>query len=125
VFYDVQLVAVLSFIGETERMLWYLDRCASRLLGHVADDGSMPHELRRPICEHYQMFNLQAWSIISRLGQSLGRNPWERIGMVGSNVSALCRAVAYAIPSFRMREKCKNDSAVENVKRWWPLLVDA
>jgi hypothetical protein len=123
VFYDMQLVAISAFIGETERMLWYLDQSASRLWAHIEINGSMPNELRRPTCEHYQLFNLQGWSILGRLGHSVGRNLWH-IHMM-KNESALCRAARYAVPSYRNRTICNVNSPVENVERWWPLLVDA
>jgi hypothetical protein len=105
-------------------LLSYLDRAVSRLTVHVEPDGSMPHELARPTCEHYQMFNLQGWSTLARMGGVVGREMWNALPDKKGE-SGLCRAVRYAIPYFRKRNKCKEGSEAENVERWWPLIVDA
>jgi hypothetical protein len=123
-YYDVQLVAVAAYANDTARMLWYLDRAVSRMTVHVKSDGSMPHELKRPTCEHYQMFNLQGWSTLARMGSVVGREMWKSLPDKKGE-SGLCRAARYAIPYFRKRDKCKETSEAENFERWWPLIVDA
>jgi hypothetical protein len=123
-YFDVQAVAITSFINDTAKMIWYLERSTSRLLAHSKDDGSMPQELSRPICEHYQMFTLQGWSILSRMAQTVNRNLW--IYQMSNGTSPLCRAAKYAVPFFGREKKCENSTEVdENVTRWWPLLQDS
>ena len=88
----------------------------------------MPQELLRPTCEHYQMFTLQGWSVLSRMTQTVNRNRWT-LRPINSDISALsplCRAAKYAIPFYGRENKCKKSKELgENVIRWWPLLQDS
>ena len=135
-YFDVQAVAVASFINDTAKMIWYAERSTSRLLAHIAQDGSMPQELLRPTCEHYQMFTLQGWSILSRLLVPLRRNRWTVPPSTANahpdsnkdpeTFTPLCRAAKYAIPFFGRTSRCKKSTeSGENTERWWPLLQDA
>jgi hypothetical protein len=123
-YFDVQAVAIASFINDTAKMIWYIERSTSRLLAQSMGDGSMPQELSRPTCEHYQMFTLQGWSVLSRMAQTVNRNLW--IDRRSNGMSPLCRVAKYAIPSFGREKKCeKSEELAENVTRWWPLLQDS
>ena len=138
-YFDVQATAIASFIQDTAKMIWYLERSTSRLLSHIAPDGSMPEELIRPTCEHYQMFTLQGWSVLSRMAETVNRNRWTVRSRSESTTtkptstttttahSPLCRAARYAIPFFGTRKnRCKKSNEVgENMARWWPLWHDA
>ena len=124
-YFDVQAVAIASFINDTAKMIWYIERSTSRLLAHTKSrDGRMPRELSQPTCEHDQMFTLQGWSVLSRMAQTVNRNLWNY--HMSNGTSPLCRAAKYAIPSFGRKKKCKNSTELaENVTRWWPLLQDS
>ncbi|KAI2505539.1 hypothetical protein MHU86_8875 [Fragilaria crotonensis] len=125
-YFDVQATAIASFIHDTAKMIWYLERSTSRLLAHIAADGSMPQELIRPTCEHYQMFTLQGWSVLSRMAETVNRNRWTvRSRNDKASLSPLCRAAKYAIPFFGRKSRCKKSTETgENMARWWPLLQD-
>jgi hypothetical protein len=120
-YYDIQLSSIASFINDTAKMIWYIERSRSRMSAQIAQDGRLPEELRRPTCEHYQMFTLQGWSILSRLAQPVNRNLW----MLPDH--QLCRAAKYAIPFYGRRRKCNNSQKPEvvDVERWWPLLHES
>ena len=127
-YFDVQATAVASFIHDTAKMIWYLERSTSRLIAHIAADGSMPQELIRPTCEHYQMFTLQGWSVLSRMAETVNRNRWTvRSRNDKAQLSPLCKAAKYAIPFFGSRSsRCKKSTEEgENMARWWPLLHEA
>lgn len=124
-YYDVQLVAIAAFVNKPERMMWYLDRSISRMLTHFEETGEMPHEMDRPICEHYQMFTLQGWTTLSRLSESVyGRTLWDQFKN-DDGASIMCRAAEFSIPYYRNRPVCKPGSDIDNIERWGPLLQDA
>lgn len=122
-YFNVQASDIASYIGNTTRLLWFMDRFKSRIAAQIKKDGSMPHELARPTCEHYQLFTLQGFSTMARMGAKVGHNLSKEY-MVGG-VSALCRAATFAVPFYSGRDKCKTESPAENLERSWPLLQDA
>jgi len=123
-YFDVQATAIASYIKDTAKFIMYVERSTSRLLAHISKDGTMPKELNRPTCEHYQMFTLQGWSILSRMAQTVNRNLWKYHAMDGK--APLCRASKYSIPFFGREAKCKSKTMQnENVERWWPLLHES
>lgn len=128
-YYDVQLISIAAFVNNTDRLMWYVDRSVSRMLAHFKENGEMPHEMNRPICEHYQMFTLQGWATLSRMAESVGHNLWNEFtqrkadGTSGSSI--MCRAARFSIPFYRNRPVCKPGSDIDNVQRWQPLLQDA
>ena len=127
VYYDLQIVSVAAFVNDTQKMLWYLDRSISRLKDQVSSNGTMLHEIIRRECEHYQLFTLQGWLNLARLGRSVGRNLWEAypFELDGMELSALCRAFYALILSLQKRGSCPTSNQKVNQKRWWPLWYEA
>jgi hypothetical protein len=121
VYFDIQQLAVANFLGDKKRMERIWRRTESRVSEQVsAVDGAMPEELKRNTCEHYQMFTLQGWWTMARMGSNaLNQKLWT------ANKNALCRASEFAIPYLRNREQCPGNSQREDDKRWWPLIVEA
>jgi hypothetical protein len=130
VYYGIQVIAVASFIQDTAKMIWHAERSTAFLFEQIEEDGSMPRELNRPICEHYQFFALQGWSILSRMAATANRSMWTVQADVRDvngelQLTPLCRAAKYAIPFFGRTAKCrKSIDAEENGVRWWPLLQE-
>lgn len=54
-----------------------MKQSSSILYGQIALDGHMPYELGRSQCEHYQMFALQGWNIMSRIAYAARINIWR------------------------------------------------
>lgn len=131
VYYSIQVLAIASFIQDTAKMVWHAERSTAYLFEQIEEDGSMPREVKRPICEHYQFFALQGWSILSRIAETATPSMWAvqvgtRDAQDAIQLSPLCRAARFAIPFFGRTSKCKNSiDAVENGVRWWPLLQEA
>jgi len=120
-FYDIQATSIASFTNDTAKMIRYIESSTSRMSSQIANNGAMIEELRRPTCEHYQMFTLQGWSTLARIARSVNRDLWLR------NNRLLCNATRFTIPFLKKRNICKskvNQSDV-NVERWLPLLLDA
>jgi Alginate lyase len=140
-YFDIQALAIASFINDTAKMIWYAERSTPRLLSHIKKDGSMPQELQRPTCEHYQMFTLQGWSVLSRMANTVNRNRWkvqrtlptqstkrDLHGQqhISESLSVLCQAAKYTIPMFGRSQKCQRSIEFrEDITRWWPLYLDA
>jgi hypothetical protein len=123
-YFDVQASAIAAYLNDVPKMIMYIEKATQRLLAHVVGNGSMPGELRRPTCEHYQIFTLQGWAVLSRLAQVVNRNIWKFESNKGA--TALCRAAKYSIPFYGREAKCKSKKIQEeNVERWWPLLQDS
>lgn len=59
--YDLQVYALVAFLGDTHSMYEVIIRALSRLKSHVELDGRQPHELRRTTTAHYTSFNLHLW----------------------------------------------------------------
>jgi Alginate lyase len=121
IYFDVQATAIASFINDTAKMIWYIERSKSRLLNHISQDGSMPLELRRPNCEHYQMFTLQAYATLARIASTVKIRLWNTEEMEG--LSLICRAAKYSVPFYGRKSACRFNQN-ENVERWWPLLLE-
>ena len=124
IYYDIQFVAVAAYVNDTSKMLRCVDRSVSRLHQQIMPNGSMHHEMARPICEHYQMFTLFGWATLARMGEVVGRELWKAFPDK-NGISALCRAANFSIPFFWDRKICKPKAPVDDVQRWWPLLLDA
>lgn len=123
-YYDIQVVSIAAYIDNPEKMLRYLDRSVARLGVHFYKDGSMPRELSKPSCEHSQMFNLQGWATLARLGEAVGRNLWEYKSTPYARKPTMCRMMRYAIPYFTKRSICAGNNNMEDERRWLPLLQD-
>jgi hypothetical protein len=145
-YFDIQALSIASYINNTAKMIWYMERSTSRLHSQISKDGSMPLELQRRTCEHYQMFTLQGWSTLSRMADTVHRNRWKVpriISMITNTrqnaqgkqlpssesqlqLSLLCQAAKYAIPMYGRSKKCpKSIEFREDVTRWWPLYFEA
>jgi hypothetical protein len=125
-YYDVQVAPLALYAGNMSLALSRMHRSVSRLLAHVdTTTGALPHELIRPTCEHYQAFTLQGWATMARMSEKIGLDYWSRFRDEATNESILCRAMRYANPYLRKRETCPGNSQSEDMRRWWPLLVDS
>ena len=139
VYYDIQMVSIASYVNDSAKMLYYLDRSYSRLRSHVkteqgpTDTGRLTQETvlyqtktPHPRCEENQLRAMQGWTILARLGQSAGRNMWDAYSFEGT--STLCHAAQYNIPMLRDRPQCSdNDQHNDgiNYQRWWAVLAEA
>lgn len=99
--YDLEYVTVASFAKETlGDMLFILDRSKYRVFTQIAENRTMPHEMQRPLCEHYQVFTLQLFHQLARVSKNFGNNLLELpIRGIGDR-SAICTATEYSVPHF-------------------------
>ena len=120
-YFDIQQMAVANFLGDEKKLERIWRRAESRVSDQISDqDGSLRKELKHNTCEHYQMFTLEGWWTMARIGSNvLGQKLWI------TNKNALCRASEHAIPYLKKRTACPGNVQQENDQRWWPLVVDA
>jgi len=120
-YYDIQATSIASFVSDTAKMIKYIERSTSRMLAQISENGKMIEEIRRPTCEHYQIFTLQGWSTLARIAKTVNRDLWLKNGKL------LCNAARYSIPFLSKRPICKSKVNQTNidVERWLPLLLDA
>jgi hypothetical protein len=131
--YDVQALSISAFltnltkkerIGNPTKLQTTMHEALVRMKSSIATDGSMPHELTRANCEHTQMYALQGWAILSRLGDSaVERSLWRPMPFTGA--TNLCHAAQYAVPYYRERNICDGNHNMEDELRWLPLLQES
>ena len=128
-YFDVQAIAIAAYLNDTAKMIWYSERSASRLGKQITSNGTMPQEIEDTRCEHNQQFNLQGWSTLTRMTDTIKRNHWtfkSNGNATARRPPMLCRAAKFSIPFFGRLDKCENSrEAAEDGTRWWPLFHDA
>jgi hypothetical protein len=126
IYYDVQVIAIASFLNDTAKMIWYSERSTSRLRKQIANDGSMPMEVHERHCDNYHRA-FQGWSILSRIAETVNRNRWTvRASEAESTLPLLCRATEYSIPIYGgSADREGFADGKEDDTRWWPLLQDS
>ncbi len=71
--YNVQLITSALFTGDAELAKELISKSyESRVLAHIAPDGSIPHELSRTKAYNYSLFDLRGLCIIANVARSLG-----------------------------------------------------
>ncbi len=87
VYHDLQVAAIAFHLGDRARLRDALLAAEARLPRQIAEDGSQPEELARPISAHYCHFTLQGWLGLARIGRrsrtlapDLALGPWSRLG---------------------------------------------
>lgn len=94
-----------------------------RIPRQIEADGSQPHELRRTRSLNYVLFNLEALTLLARLGQHVGLDLWKFSTPDGRSLRAALRVAApYVDPQ---KAWPKKDVSDENRARVLPLLVEA
>lgn len=82
-YYDLQLVALAAFLGETRLLRETLRDSRSRLLQQIDADGCQPEEIGRATSLHYCCFNLQGWINLALFAEAWGEDLWSFTGNDG------------------------------------------
>ncbi len=82
-YYDLQVVALSAFLGETRLLRETLRDSRSRLLQQIDADGHQPEEIRRATSLHYCCFNLQGWIYLALIAEACGEDLWSFTGEDG------------------------------------------
>ena len=94
-----------------------------RIAQQFEPDGSQPHELRRMRSLNYVLFNLEALTLLARLGDHVGVDLWKFSTPDGRSLRAALQVAApYVDPAKRWP---KEDISAENRARVLPLLIEA
>jgi hypothetical protein len=75
-YYDLQVAALASFLGEARLVRETLRDSRSRILSQFDLDGCQPEEMKRTNTAHYCCFNLQGWIHLARLAEAWGEDLW-------------------------------------------------
>lgn len=76
-YYDLQVAAIASFMGETNVLYDTLIRSQTRISQQFLPDGSQPEELNRTNTAHYCCFNFQGWLNLAALASKWGVDLWS------------------------------------------------
>lgn len=71
-YYDLQLSAIASYLGDESTLYETLIRAQSRIAQQFTPEGEQPDELKRTTTAHYCCFNLQAFLYLCRYAQNWG-----------------------------------------------------
>lgn len=85
-YFDLQVVAISSFLGKTRILRDTLRDSRFRLATQFHRDGAQPEELRRTLSAHYCCFNLQGWVHLAELGMQCGEDLWDHRGPEGQGI---------------------------------------
>ncbi|UKS28508.1 alginate lyase family protein [Paenibacillus sp. HWE-109] len=75
--YDAQVTAYALFSGHTDVAKKIVEDNKKRIASQIAPDGSMPLELARTRSLHYSTYNMEAMTIVARLGSKIGIDLWN------------------------------------------------
>lgn len=110
VWYDVQRVSFLLFIGREDEARKILeDAKDQRIAAQIEPDGRMPRETSRADGWHYTVFNLSAFFTLATLGDRVGVDLWNYVTPDGRGIR---RALDYLI-HFITDEKWPHSSGTD------------
>ena len=76
--YAAQVASIAVFVGEDEKTKQIVREVAQRRIPEqFSSDGSQPAELERTQSLHYSFFNLEALSVVARIGERMGVDLWN------------------------------------------------
>lgn len=75
-FYDLQVAALASFIGEESLLYETVIRAQSRIGQQFTSSGLQPREIERKTTAHYCCFNIQGWLNLAELASRWGVDLW-------------------------------------------------
>ncbi len=75
--YDVQLVALALYTGQTDLARRTLETSRRRIAGQIEPDGRQPHELARTRAFDYSVMNLSGFFALATLGRHAGVDLWN------------------------------------------------
>ncbi|HET6630261.1 MAG TPA: alginate lyase family protein [Woeseiaceae bacterium] len=93
--YDLQIVALALYTGQTEVARTTLEAAQAEIGEQFRPDGSQPHELERTRAWDYSIFNLTAFLHLARLGEPLDVDLWNFRTPDGSSLQ---QGVEYLVP---------------------------
>jgi hypothetical protein len=112
-----------SSAGPRTRKQVFSTAKTKRIARQIEPDGSQPQELRRTRSLNYVLFNLEALTLLARLGGHAGVDLWQFTTEDGRSLRAALRVAApYVDPQ---KEWPKKDVSSENRARVLPLLIEA
>lgn len=99
-YYDMQVVGIGMYLGDTAFVRATLQGTRRRIDHHFERDGSQPLELARTRPLHYSVFNLDAYTQLAEMARTVGDDLWHYASPKGATLGAALRFVApYADPS--------------------------
>jgi hypothetical protein len=122
--YDAQVAHLALVLGRIDDAKTIVAAARTkRIARQIEPDGSQPEELRRTRSLNYVLFNLEALTLLARLGGHAGVDLWQFATDDGRSLRAALRVVApYVDPQ---KDWPKKDVSSENRARVLPLLVEA
>lgn len=85
-YYDLQVLALSSFLGEWSVSRDTLRDSHTRIVQQFEPDGRQPVEMKRTITAHYCCFNLQGWIHLAELAGRVRDDLWSFKGPDGQSI---------------------------------------
>ena len=103
--YETIHLMVLAYLDRTDRIKEVTQQSILPKIGaQIADDGSLPEELKRTLSLHYSTFVLEALMEANQITSQVGINLWTTPAPNGKKVS---QALAYLYPFYLQPENWK------------------
>lgn len=103
--YEAIHLMVLAYLDRTERIREVAEQSILPKMGaQIADDGSLPQELKRTLSLHYSTFALEALMEANQITSQIGINLWST---PASNGKVASQAVDYLYPFYLNPESWK------------------
>jgi hypothetical protein len=93
--YDLQIVALALYTGQTEVARATLEAARAEIGRQFRPDGSQPHELERTRAWDYSLFNMTAFLHLARLGERQGV---DLLNYRTADGSSLRQGLEYLVP---------------------------
>jgi len=96
--YDVQVVSIALYIGDTTLAKSILERSKEKRIARMIEpDGSQPLELNRTLSMGYTLFSLSSFCRLATMGESVGVDLWNYETKDGRSIH---KALDYILPYF-------------------------
>ena len=121
--YDVQIVALALFTGNSELAKKILNDAKKRIDLQIEADGKQPLELTRTKAYDYSTLNLTAWFDLATMGDRVNINLWQYATPAGGTIR---KALDWLIPYTVENKQGGNQQIVPyNLDDLYPLLIIA
>ncbi len=119
--FDLQVAAIGAYLGDFTQVSLSFRSAKARIAAQISAVGAQAEELGCTQVAYYTTFNLQCWTNLARLGETLGVDLWTYVGQEGGSLRA---AFEWLLPKIVGHEELIRSAGYDDSRRL-PLLAAA
>ncbi|WP_052444587.1 alginate lyase family protein [Flammeovirga sp. OC4] len=120
--YDVQLLSILTYLGETDKVKEHLNTITkARIFDQIETDGSQPRELARTKSFNYSVMNLHGFLQLAIIGKKAGVDVW---GMESEDGRSIKKGYLYMLPYLKNEKPWEYKQIKDTKKPFQKILKD-